>query len=84
MHRHVLEISTYVFRLLRKLAPLYISCSDEKAGPTQHIVVDDEVYSEIIDRAIAKRKTIDEVFLEIGRRCRTAHRRSRCLKQWNR
>ena len=83
MNRHVLEISTHVFRLLRKLAPLYISCSDERAGPTQHIVVEDDVYSEIIDRAIAKRKTIDEVFLEIGRRVCSARRRSRCLKRWS-
>jgi hypothetical protein len=84
MNRHVLEISTHVFHLLRRLAPLYISWSNEKAGPTQYIVVDDDVYSEIIDRAIAKRKTIDEVFLEIARRLRTAHRRSRCLKCWSR
>ncbi len=84
MNRHVLEISTHVFRLLRELAPLYISCSEEKNGPTQRIVVDDDVYSEIIDRAIAKRKTIDEVFLEIGRLCRRAHRRSRCIKRWRR
>ena len=83
MNRHVLEISTHVFRLLRKLAPLYISCTDEEAGPTQHIVVDDDVYNEIIDRAIAKRKTIDEVFLEIGKRCCSARRRSRCIKRWN-
>ena len=75
MHRHVLEISTQVFRLLRRLAPLYITWSNEKAGPTQYIVVDDDVYCEIIDRAIAKRKTIDEVFLEIARRVRSAHRR---------
>jgi hypothetical protein len=85
MNRHVLENSTYVFRILRRLAPLYISCSAEKAGrPTQHIVVDDDVYNEMIDRAIAKHKTIDEVFLEIGTRCRTAHRRSRFIKRWSR
>jgi hypothetical protein len=66
MNRHVLEISTPVFRVLRKQAPLYVSWSDEKAGPTQHVVVDDDVYSEVIDRAIARRKTIDEVFLEVG------------------
>ena len=68
MNRHVLEISTPVFRVLRKRVPLYVSWSDEKAGPTQHIVVDDDVYSEMIDRAITKRKSIDEVFLEIGKR----------------
>ena len=80
MHRHVLEISTHVFHLLRRLAPLYISWTNVKAGPTQYIVVDDDVYSEIIDRAIAKRKTIDEVFLEIARRLRTAPRCSRRIK----
>ena len=82
MNRHMLEISTHVFRLLRRRALLYIPCSDEKAGPVQHVVVDDDVYSEIIDRAIAKHKTIDEVFLEIGRRVCSVHRRSRCLKRW--
>jgi hypothetical protein len=84
MNRHVLEISTHVFRVLQRLAPLYISYSDEKASATQRIVVDDDVYNEIIDRAISKRKTIDEVFLEIGRRGRAALRRSRCIKRWRR
>jgi hypothetical protein len=84
MNRQVLEISTHVFRVLQKLAPLYITYSEEKAGrPTQHIVVADDVYSEIIDRAIAKRKTIDEVFLEIGRKVRTAHRRSGYIQRWS-
>jgi hypothetical protein len=83
MNRHVVEISTQVFRLLQRLAPLYITWANEKPGPTQHIVVDDDVYSEIIDRAIAKRKTIDEVFLEIARRLRAAHRRSRSIKRWS-
>ena len=67
MNHHVLEISTPVFRVLRTRAPLYVSCFDEQTGPTQRIVVDDDVYSEMIDRAIAKRKTIDEVFLELAR-----------------
>ena len=82
MNRHVLEISTYVFRLLRRRALLSVSCSDEKDGPTQRIVVDDDIYNEIIDRAISKRKTIDEIFLEVGARDCTARRRSRCLKRW--
>jgi hypothetical protein len=59
MNKHVLEISTPVFRVRRKRAPRFVSWSDEKAGLTQHIVVDDDVYSEMIDRAIAKRKSID-------------------------
>jgi hypothetical protein len=64
----MLEISTPVFRVLRKRAPLFVSWSDEKAGPVQKIVVDDDIYSEMIDRAIAKHKTIDEVLLEVGTR----------------
>lgn len=83
MDRHVLEISTYVFRLLRRRQLLCISCSDEKDGPTQHIVVDDDVYTEIIDRAISKRKTIDEIFLELATRGCTARQRSRCIKRWS-
>ena len=82
MTGHVLEVSTYVFRLLRRRDLLYVSCSDEKDAPTQRIVVDDDVYSEIIDRAIAKRKTIDEIFLEICRRSRRAHRRFRRIRRW--
>ena len=82
MNGRVLEVSTNVFRLLRRRALLYVSCADEKDAPTQRIVVDDDVYTEIIDRAIAKRKTIDEIFLEICRRSRRAHRRFRCIKRW--
>jgi hypothetical protein len=84
MNRHVLEISTYVFRLLRRRALLSISCSGEKDGPTQCVVLDDDVYNEIIDRAISKHKTIDEIFLEVGMRGCPAHRRSRCIKRWSR
>ncbi len=83
MNGHVLEISTYVFRLLRRRELLCVSCSDEKDAPTQRIVVDDDVYTEIIDRAIAKRKSIDEVFLEIGRRGCSARQRSRCIRRWS-
>jgi hypothetical protein len=83
MNRHVLEISTHVFRLLRRRAPPYVSCLDEKDGPTQRIAVDDDVYNEIIDRAISKRKTIDQVFLEVGTRVRPTHRRSSCIKRWS-
>lgn len=82
MNGHVLEISTDVFRLLRRRALLYISCTDETDAPTQRIVVDDDVYTEIIDRAIAKRKTIDEIFLEFATRGCTAPQRSRCIKRW--
>jgi len=82
MNRHVLEISTQVFRLLRRRELLCISCSDEKDAPTQRIVVDDDVYTEIIDRAIFKRKTIDEIFLEFATRGCTPRQRSRCIKRW--
>jgi hypothetical protein len=83
MSRHVLEISTPVFRVLRRRAPLYVSWSDEKRSPTQRIVVDDDVYNEVIDRAISKRKTIDDIFLELSRRGCTAHRRSHSIKRWS-
>ncbi len=82
MNGHVLEVSTYVFRLLRRRELLCITCSDEKDGPTQRIVVEDDVYSEIIDRAIAKRKSIDEVFLEFVTRGCSPRQRVRCIKRW--
>jgi hypothetical protein len=64
MREHVIEISTGVFRLLRKRAPAYVSWSNEKPGPTQQILLEDDVYREFIDRAIAKRKTLDQVIAE--------------------
>jgi hypothetical protein len=67
MDQHVIEITTEVFRLLRKRAPAYVSWADEKPGPTQRIVVEDDVYREFIDRAIAKRKTLDQVVRETCR-----------------
>jgi hypothetical protein len=82
MTGHVLEISTNVFRLLRRRALLYVPCTDEKDAPTQRILVDDDVYTEIIDRAIAKRKTIDEILLEFCKRSRRAHRRFGRIKRW--
>ena len=38
MNRHVLEISTHVFRVLQRLAPLYISYTDEKTGRPKYFV----------------------------------------------
>ena len=64
MGEQVIEISTGVFRLLQKRAPAYVSWSDEKPGSTQRILVEDDVYREFIDRAIAKRKTLDQVIAE--------------------
>lgn len=70
MGEYVIEISTEVFHLLQKRAPAYVSWSDEKPGSTQRILVEADVYREFIDRAIAKRKTLDQV---IGEACtRTA------------
>jgi hypothetical protein len=64
MREHLLEITTEVFHLLQKRPPGYLSWSDEKPGPTQRILVTDEVYIELIDRAIAKHKTLDQVVRE--------------------
>jgi len=65
MGEQVIEVSTGVFRLLQKRAPTYVSWSNEKPGPTQQILVEDDVYREFIDRAIAKRKTLDQVITEV-------------------
>jgi hypothetical protein len=64
MGEQVIEVSTEVFRLLQKRAPAFISWSEEKPGPTQRILVEQDVYDEFVDRAIAKRKTLDQVVLE--------------------
>ena len=61
MRDQVIEITTEVFHLLERRAPAYVSWSDEKAGPTQQILVEEDVYSEFIDRAIAKKMTLDQV-----------------------
>ena len=64
MHIHVIEISTEVFRVLRQRAPGFVGWSEEKPGPTQKILLENDVYSEFIDRAIAHRQTLDEVVYE--------------------
>ena len=58
---HVIEITTEVYHLVQRRAPVFVSWTEQIPGPTQRIVVDDEVYKEFVDRAIAKRKTLDEV-----------------------
>lgn len=68
MHQHVIDISTEVYHLLQKRSPSYISWSEEKPGPTQQILVVDDVYTELIDRAIANRKTLDQVICEACKR----------------
>lgn len=64
MRIHVIEISTEVFRLLRQRAPGFVGWSEERPGPTQKILLQDDVYAEFIDRAIAHRQTLDEVIRE--------------------
>lgn len=78
MREHVLDISTDVFRMLQERAPEYVSWSEEKPGPTQRILVEDDVYTDLIDRAIAKRKTIDQAILEV---CTSNRARSRSVLQ---
>lgn len=65
MRKQVLEVSTEIFRVLQKRNPEYVSLSDEKPGSSQIIFVDEDVYDEIIDRAIAKRQSLDQVVREI-------------------
>jgi len=65
MGEHVIEITQEVFHLLQKRTFSYLSWSVEKPGPTQQIIVTDEVYRELIDRAISKRKTLDQVVREV-------------------
>jgi hypothetical protein len=64
MRGHVIEISTDVYRLLQARTQGHASWTDEKPGPTQHIVLDDEAYKKLVDRAIAERKTLDRVMCE--------------------
>ena len=64
MRIHVIEISTEVFHLLQQRAPRFVRWSDEKPGPTQKILLEDDVYTEFIDRAIAHRQTFDQVIRE--------------------
>ncbi len=61
MPDQVMVISTEVFHLVQHQAPEYISWGEEKPGPTQKILVEEDVYTEFIDRAIAHRQTLDEV-----------------------
>lgn len=65
MQEHVIEVSTEVFQLLQRLAPGYVEWAEEKPGPTQKILVGEDVYNEFIDRAIAHRQTLDQVVREV-------------------
>lgn len=62
---HVIEISTEVFHLLQHRAPWFVGWSEEKPGLTQKILLEDDVYSEFIDRAIAHRQSLDQVVREV-------------------
>jgi hypothetical protein len=68
--KEVIEISTDVFRVLQQQAPGYVSPGEEKPGPTQKILVEEDVYTELIDRAIAHRQTLDQVVLDACTRMR--------------
>jgi len=65
MYQHVVEVSTEVFHLLQKRAPGFVEWAEEKIGPTQKIVLPDDIYCEFIDRAIHHRQTIDEVIQDV-------------------
>ena len=71
MREYVIEISTKVFRVLQRQAPGYIACSEEKPGPSQKILLGEDVYTEFIDRAIAHRQTLDQVILAACTRATT-------------
>ena len=64
MREHVIDISTEVFHVVQLRAPGYVSWGEEKPGPTQKILVLEDVYTEFIDRAIAHRQTLDQVIHE--------------------
>jgi hypothetical protein len=64
MREYVTYVSTEVFRLVQHQAPGYVSWGEEKPGPTQKILVREDVYAEFIDRAIAHGQTLDQVIRE--------------------
>ena len=70
MREHVIDISTEVFHVVQQQAPGHVSWGEEKPGPTQKILVGEDVYAEFIDRAIAHRQTLDQVVREACTRTR--------------
>ena len=70
MREYVIDISTEVFHAVQQQAPGYVSWGEEKPGPTQKILVGDDVYTEFIDRAIAHHQTLDQVIREVCTRAR--------------
>ena len=77
MGQRVMKISTEVFRLLQRRAPWLANWAEEEPGPTQKIVLPEEVYEEFIDRAISRRQTLDDVVRECCRRRRAVARPGR-------
>ena len=77
MYQHVVEVSTEVFHLLKKRAPGFVEWAEEKRGPTQKIVLPEDVYCEFIDRAIHHRQTLDEVIREVCTRRQVSVSRDR-------
>ena len=61
MRIHVIEVSTEVFHLLQQRAPRLVEWAEQKPGPTQKILLPDDAYTAFIDRAIARRQTLDQV-----------------------
>lgn len=70
MRQQVLVVSTEVFHALEEWESAFVSLGEETPGPTQKILVEEDVYMELIDRAIAHRQTIDQVILEACTRTR--------------
>jgi hypothetical protein len=70
MRQQVIVISTDVFHVLKQQESAYVSLGEEKPGSTQKVLVQEDVYAELIDRAIAHRQTVDQVILEACMRVR--------------
>ena len=70
MRQQVLVVSTEVFHVLDEWESAFVSLGEETPGPTQKILVEEDVYMELIDRAIAHRQTIDQIILEACTRTR--------------
>jgi hypothetical protein len=70
MSKHIIDVSTEVFHVLQEQSPGYVSWGEEKPGPTQKILMGEDVYTEFIDRAIVHRQTLDQVIREACTRVR--------------
>lgn len=62
---YAVKVSTEIFHLLQDRRPGLVAWQEEKAGPTQKVLLEDDVYTALIDRAIDQRKTLDVVFREL-------------------